>query len=325
MYPGEEPNRMQQLSLFPAEFAAEIVVINRYEILDAWNWLLKNMSSRPSHVSGLCLYDLKLWGNEPKDKPLEPNISVACKLGCLCLTSELGDMDAITNMANGGEAQDIIVPTGSLDVDVRKVIESKRRFRTALSEHLAFWIRLATAARSEEGCSRFACSLPHVQPEDKGPDGLFLSTGEVNQVEVQSVKNSIDNPQSLLSTKQFRSKGLTSASGRGKLLEDLYQFAYKSLGFVRLSRLLSDLCQSLNVPSDQMIRMGLLSNTACLYNAVIVADHQYAEIELFQGYQYVAQNVEHRIATYIGSTSWSEVAEQTRRFVLKKLGRLGLL
>lgn len=325
MYAGEELSRMEQLSLFPAELASEIVVSNGYEILDAWNWLLKNMSPRPSQVGGLCLYDLKLWRNEPKHKPLEPNMFVACKLGCLYLTSELGDMDAITNLANGGKAGDIIVPTGSLDADVRKVIESKRRFRIGLSEHLAFWIRLATAAQLEEGCSRFACSLPHVQPEDKGPDGLFLSTGEVNQVEIQSVKNSIGDPQSLLSTEQFRSKGRTSKTGKSKLLEDFYEYAYKHTGLVRLDRLLSDLCRLLNVRAAQSIRMGLLSNTTCSYNAVVVADHQYARIRLFRGYQYVAQSAEHRIATYIGSTRWNEVAEQTRQFVLKKLRRLGLL
>jgi hypothetical protein len=317
---------MEQLPLPLHGDIAEITIVNGHELLDAWNWLVENMSPRPRQDDGLCIYDLKLWGGVSTRQPLEPSYCIMCALGHLYLASELGDLNAILDMVHGNSAQDIIVPTGRLDADVRKVVESKRRFRTALSEHLAFWVRLATGAQTEDcSKSKFACSLPHVQPEDKGPDGLFLSTGEVNQVEIQSVKNSIGDPQSLLSTEQFRSKGRTSKSGKSKLLEDFYEYAYKNTGLVRLDRLLSDLCRLLNVPAVKSIRMGLLSNTTCSYNAVVVADHQYARIQLFRGYQYVAQSAKHRIATYIGSTRWNEVAEQTRQFALKKLRRLGLL
>lgn len=227
-------------------------------------------------------------------------------------------------MVNSGRARDIVVPPGNLDEDVKKVIESRPRFRTALSEHVSFWLRLATTAQCPAGCSKFACSLPNVQPEDKGPDGLFLSTGTVSRVEVQSVKNSIGDPQPLLSTDRFRSKGCVSPR-KGKLLEDFHRFAHENFGFVRLERLLSSLCRVLDIPLSRQIRIALLSNTVCSYNAVVVADHQYAKVELFQGYQYVTQYAERRIATCVGSTKWAEVAEQTRRFVLQLLKRVGLM
>ncbi len=63
--------------------------------------------------------------------------------------------------------------------------------------------------------------------------------------------------------------------------------------------------------------MGLLAE--CSYNAVIVADHQYAKAELFEGYAHVTYDVKRRIATYIGSTEWIAVAEETRKFVLAAL------
>jgi hypothetical protein len=255
--------------------------------------------------------------------PLKPTPEVAALLARLYLASGIGDLEAILDMANGNDPTDIVVPAGSLDEDVKKVIKSQPRFRTALSEHLAFWIRLATTAQCPEDCSRFACSLPNVQPEDKGPDGLFLSTGTTSRVEIQSVKNSIGNPQSLISTKRFRLKGTLSVYK--KLLEDFHRFAHENFGFVRLERLLADLCRLLHISTDRQIRIALLSNTECSYNAIVVADQQYADVELFQGYQYVTPEAKRRVATYIGSTKWTEVAEQTRRSVLQILEQTGFL
>jgi hypothetical protein len=314
----------EQLPLFPIQTATEIVIVPRQKASDAWNWLCATISPRPSPANQRCLYDCKLWDNGGTQQPLHPATYVGELLGRLYLTSQLGDLESILSMANGCEAQDVIVPAGSLDKDVEGVVKSKSRFRAALSEHLAFWIRLATAAQAQTCSDRFACALPNVQPEDKGPDGLFLSTGPASQVEIQSVKNSINDPQSLVSTKRFRTNGRVS-SKHGKLLEDFYRFAHSHVGFVRLDRLLTDLCRLLDIPSDRKIRMALLSSTVCAYNAVVVADHQYEKADLFQGYEHITQDVQHRIATYIGSTSWSEVAEVTRKSVCQVLQNLGIL
>ena len=314
---------MIQLPLFPTP--SSVVIIKRTEILEAWTWLLRSMSPRPNRYDGLCVYDLKLWSDESsKDQPLSPTTWVIKVLSRLYLTSELGVLDDILNMVNGENTQDVVVPIGSLDEDVKKVVKSKARFRNALSEHLAFWIRLATAAKSR-AASRFACSLPNVQPEDKGPDGLFLSAGAITKVEVQSVKNSISDPQAQVSTKTFRTSGRIPPKSKGKLLEDFYKFAYSHFGFTRLERDLVDLCRLLNIQADRKLRIALLSNTECSYNAVVVANYQYAEVELFKGYQYVTPDVQHRIATYIGSSDWPELAEQTRKSVEEILRRLRLL
>lgn len=70
-----------------------VTIVTKYEILDAWNWLLKNMSPRPSQHCHLCIYDLKLWGDQSASHPLEPSPPIASLLGRLYLASELGDLE----------------------------------------------------------------------------------------------------------------------------------------------------------------------------------------------------------------------------------------
>lgn len=314
---------MEQLPLPLFQGTNGIIVVRKHEVREAWNWLLENISPRPDQHCDVCIYDLKVWGSTDVKQPLSPMDSVGAVLGRLYLTSELGDLGAIINMVNGADAQDVIVPPGDLDEDVKNVIKSKKRFRDGLSEHLAFWVCLATATQLYNDGSKFACVLPHVQAEDKGPDGLFLLVGLTTKVELQSVKNSKNDPSYLLSTKSFQKKGQVSSNARKRLLEEFYKFANQQSGFTRLSQRLSDLCGYLGVQADQKIRMALLSNTSCSYNAVVVADHQYARPDLFKGYQHVTRDIEHRIATYIGSTSWVEVAEATRQVVLQILKQSG--
>ncbi|RLC78329.1 MAG: hypothetical protein DRJ03_25420 [Chloroflexi bacterium] len=313
---------MSQLSLF-ATFDPP-VVLRKDVISEAWGYLLRNMTSQLNQSNELCVYDLKLWdeGNN-QNSFLAPSSQVAETLAHLYLTSELGTSDDILSMVMGGEIRDLIVPPGGLDEDVEKVIKSKKRFRHTLSEHLAFWSRLATAVQFNTG--KFACSLSNVQPEDKGPDGLFVSIDSDTKVEIQSVKSSINNPQGRISTKSFRTSGRIPPNSKRKLLEDFHRFAFSNFGFTRLERQLVELFRLLDVPTDRKLRIALLSNTKCSYNAVVVANHQYACIELFEGYQFVTSDVQRRIATYIGSVDWSEIAEQTRVSVIRTLKRLGFL
>lgn len=313
---------MQQLTLFPIN----VEIVSHDEIADAWQWLLDNISRRPGQPSQLCIYDLKIWGTGPQRKPLTSESPMPRILGNLYLTSQLGDLDLVLAIVNREPAQDVVLPSKNLDEDVRNVVCSQPRFRTALSEHLAFWVRLATARKAHRGESlKFACSLPNVQPEDKGPDGLFFSCGSHNRVEIQSVKNSTRHPQSLISTRQFRLYGRLSSRSRSKLLEDFYKVARENSGFTRLGRRLAELCNALDVSADQRIRMALLSGETCAYNAVVVADHGYQDVSLFEGYAHVTPNAACRVATYIGSESWREVAESARRFVCAKLTQRGLI
>jgi hypothetical protein len=284
------------------------------------------MSSRPtSPKDNLCLYDHKLWGTEPIPEPIGSHDSAPELLACLYLTSQLGDLAAILEMAHGGQPPDVVIYTDTLDLDIRAVVESPRRFRNALSEHLAFWTRLATHVQTVDD-TKFACSLPNFQPEDKGPDGLFASHGDLLKIEVHEVKNSSGHPGSRIANNDFRAKGGVSEPRTGKktglLLVDFWLFENGIVGFHRLDRLLSQILNMLNLPADQILRAGLLPS--CTYNAVVVADDRYGDIGLFRGYEHVTKQIERRIATYIGATSWGELAEQSRQVAAQTLAKLGV-
>lgn len=295
-------------------FSLSITIVDKNEIFEAWQWFLQNISPRPSTHCTLCTYDLKVWGNQAQ--PLNPCSQIANILAKLYLVSQLEDIEIVLDLVKNNNSQDLSLISDRLDNDVKSVVKNERRFRNHLSEHLAFWVRLAVAVQSRNNFSDFACSRPNIQPEDKGPDGVFIETGKIDKVEVQSVKNSTSNPQGEISTKKFRQSGNVPDS-KPKQLEGFYKLAKENVGLVRLDKELADSLRVLKLSPKNTIRMGLLSD--CAYNAVVVADHQYANVELFEGYNYVTDNVERRIATYIGSTEWVAVAEETRKYVLKIL------
>lgn len=291
-----------------------ITIIDKNEILDAWQWFLQNMSPRPSIHCNLCIFDLKVWGSQTQ--PLSPGSQITEVLAKLYLVGELEDVEIVLDLVKNNNSQDLILPPGQLDDNIKKVVKNEKRFRNHLSEHLAFWVRLAVAVQSGNSFSDFACSRPHIIPEDHGPDGVFIGTGKIDKIEVQSVKNSISNPQKEISTQKFRQSGYIPNS-KPKQLEEFYKLVKENFGLVQLDRELADLLRVLKLSAEKTIRMGLVAD--CAYNAVVVADHQYAKIELFEGYNHVTHDVERRIATYIGSTEWTAVAEETRKFVLKTL------
>lgn len=299
----------------------EIIVVPKRDMKDAWEWLIQCISPRPREPSGPCIFDRKLWKNRREREPLKPDCSVLKVLGDLFLASQLGDLTAIINMVNGGNSSDIAIYDGQLDRDTKNIICNRTRFRNALSEHLSFWTRLATAAqsRTHKRTLRFAHTMPNFQPEDKGPDGIFVDAGATMLVEIQSVKSSINNPVPKISSSSFRKRGRAK---KGKQLDDFWFKAKKSLGLGRLDRLLSQALAPLNLTVVQKERMGLLLD--CTYNAVVVADDKYADKDIFNGYQFVTEEVEKRIATYIGATSWKRVAEDVRRSVRQTLGAAGV-
>ena len=295
-----------------------IVILQKQDILESWKWLIKLMSPRPNRDSGLCVYDQKMWGKNTRCEPLSTEVSFVQNLASLYLTSQLADIGTILEIARNGKAQDIVVYDTCLDGDVKAVIESEDRFRDALSEHLAFWTRLATEVKGKYS-AEFSISMPNFQPEDKGPDGLFLSIGSPDRVEVYSVKNTIRNPQPLVSSTQFRKN---KKPKRYKQLDDFWLNANNGLGIGRLDRLLDQVFRALNVSPKKKIRIGLLSQ--CAYNAVVVADHKYSSVDLFEGYQHINRDVEKRIATYIGATDWQQVAMLTRKHVKQLLRQAGV-
>ncbi len=242
----------RQMSLF----TLEIVIVQRQDLLNAWQWLIQNMSCRPTASSTLCVFDKKLWKTGVTYEPFDKTAQATCYLACLYLTSEIGNDAAIVKLVNEGCATDLVVYSAALDPDVKKVIKNAKRFRNALSEHIAFWSRLATEVqwRPPNATAKFGCSLPNTQPEDKGPDSVFLSTAAHGRVEYQSVKNSVSNPSAMIASPKFRCGGRPK---KGKLLDDFRLKTTQNLGLVRLDRQLSALCNALDLDVSQRVRMGL--------------------------------------------------------------------
>lgn len=293
------------------------VILTSAEAQDAWDWVTQNISARPATPGTTCIYDRKSWQGKPLDQTDRPHVETA---GHLYFISQLGNDQAIMRMVNGDGAQPVIVYTPSLDPDVAVVIKSKRRFRTALSEHLAFWVRLATASLTGVD---FASTLPNFQPEDKGPDGLFVSTGSSTDVEIQSVKNSINDPRTLIATRELRTRG-TGLEKKGKLLDDFWLLANKGFGIKRLDRMLSKVYMYLGVSPAQQVQMGLQLGI-CRYNGVVFADEVHQCSDLFEGFEHVCRDPFRCIATYIGSDSWVAFAESTRQYVLAYLVGKGII
>lgn len=306
----------QQLSLVFSP--KQITIASASCLQNAWQWIVSQMTPRPSSPQSLCIFDQKYWRLGRKLQPLCVDDICLDKWADLYLTSQFNDLRTILDMVNTGTFCDVIVYGNSIDPDIRSVIDSARRFRNSLSEHMAFWVRLATEAQLRN-CSKFGCSLPNIQPEEKGPDGLFMGLGAVDRVEIHSVKNSIGDPSRYIVSPSFRKYGIPK---RGKQLDDFWLKANRNLGLAHLDRMLSQVLDSLDVNAQQSIRMALLSQ--CNYNAVIVANNAFAKIKSFEGYQRVTPDATRRIATYIGATKWKEFAEKTRRRVKQKLVRAGV-
>lgn len=309
---------IQQLSLFTQNTAAlPITIIRSCDLASSWDRLQADLSCRPTTPQSTFVFDHKSWQQQTAHQPLEPGNSIPEMLCSLFTASELGELKSILDMAKGGSAPDITISGLPMDSDVKDVVNSSKRFRHALSEHLAFWVQLTHVAKSNS--SHFACSRPNLQPEDKGPDGVFVNLGSKSRVEVQSVKSSTRDPAALVSSSSFRSGKKVN---RKKLLDGFWLQAYQNLGLTRLQNALSDACNLLNLSPEDRVRIGLTLD-ACSYNAVVIADDNYADITLFDGYERITTDATRCIATYIGSTKWEDVAEATRQCVINALKRAG--
>lgn len=227
-------------------------------------------------------------------------------------------------MTNGHPASPVVWRGLSLDNDIVAVIKSEKRFRNHLAEHLSFWIRLAIERKKREAESdnktiEFSYSKPNIQPEDKGPDGLYLELLPSTRIEIQSVKNNLSNPKSYVSSHSFRNKGIAQ---KKKLLDDFWRFKHKNDGLVRLEQQLDSLLGPLTIGPEDKVRMGLIQRGA--YNAVVVADDQYADESLFEGYEHVTIDKQKRVATYIGAKNWKMLASRIWLAAKLKLSKFGV-
>lgn len=298
------------------------LLLERKKIEENWSWLLANISSRPSLSTGQCFVDdHKLWGKE--GDLLQPLLSAddfVVKIAELFLTSQLGDIFQIVDLSNGVDSFDLFLTTQALDPDIKVFIESERRFREGLSEHLGFWATLATLVKLGI-FTRHAISQPNFKADDKGPDGLFFGLNENQEpyIELRSIKSSIDNPYYLVASASFREGGNAE---RDKQLEEFYLLVQEEFGFGRLDRLLAQVSNSLSLESNQLIRAALL-RTSTNYNAIVVASESFYTPDMFNGFQRVSSMPEKCIATYISSDAWTDFAEQVRNKVISILKDCG--
>lgn len=295
----------------------EIVSNNRLD--NAWRWLLSEISPRPNSPGNICLFDHKCWRD---DTHLDETSEM---LAILYIASQLGDHKKIIGMVNGLLCPAVIWQGVSLDNDVQGVIESEKRFRNHLSEHLAFWIRLAVerknrAANPGNQSIEFSYSKPNIQPEDKGSDGLYVEITPSYRIEMQSVKNNLSDPKPYISSTSFRNKGTAQSK---KLLDDFWRLKHKNDGLVRLEQQLDGLIGPLGLSAEEKVKLALVQRGA--YNAVIVANDFYANENLFEGYEHVTSDKNKRIATYIGSKNWKMLASKTWKIVKGILSTFGVL
>jgi hypothetical protein len=226
------------------------LVLSKQQILESWQWLLENISDRPFLQDGLdFIDDHKQWGDDPGVPLLTDDIFVE-HVARLLIVSQLGDISQINDMARGIEPKDLYSLSDTLDEDVRTVINSDKRFRHGLSEHLGFWVSLATIVNLDR-FNAFAISQPNFQPEDKGPDGLFMGVDldDESYIELRSIKSSVGNPYYLVATADFRNGG---DADKSKQLEEYYLLTNKNYGFTRLDRLLAQVCSLMDIRIDQL-------------------------------------------------------------------------
>lgn len=296
------------------------VLLDKIQVDNVWKWLVANINNRPALSPELCFVDdHKLWGIN-LSRPLASSEEFQEKIAQLFLISQLGEIPQVIELSKGGDSFSLFLVTQHLDQDIKVVIESRDRFRDGLSEHLGFWVTLGSLVKSNL-YTNYAISQPNFQPEDKGPDGLFLGLDEAQQahIELRSIKNSVGNPYYLVASANFRNGG---DAQKNKQLEEFYLLVEEEYGFARLDRLLAQVSSYLSLESNQLTRAVLLKNSA-KYNAVVVANEAFYSSGMFNGFQRVIDAPDKCIATYIGSDVWTQFAENVRNKVISILQSCG--
>lgn len=290
-----------------------ILIVESEHVLDAWIWLYSEINERPTSPGSVCTYDQKKWGHDGNVNPLLQSAEHRRAIGTLYLLSQLHrDFQSVYQLVTDGIPREISIRTSFIEPDIQKLISDDKRFRWALSEHLAFWVSLAVTAKTP-GVGQHTRSLPNYLPEDKGADGISatipLNSSVIDIIEYHSVKNSIDDPSSLIATDTFRRSGQLSSSRR-KLFDEFWCFMHENLGFSRLDELLDKVCARLQPSANDEIRSALFAQ--CRFNATVVANDVFADARLFEGYQYIVADASRCVATYIGASDWVAFAEEVR-------------
>jgi hypothetical protein len=300
-----------------------IIVFPAREVLSAWNALVQDVSLPPTSPGQWCYFDHKRWGDPTQAAPLESREPFVSMLGTLYCASQLYDFGELYSLVNNGCAEDIAVNCGQLDPDIARVVNSKKRFRHSLSEHVDYWVHLGSLAKAGI-YGQFYRSKPNLQPEDKGPDGVScarIDTQDTSPViQVHSVKSSIGKPSSLLASAAFRRRGNATASK--KLLEEFWRIAHENESTVRLDSMLEQITLVLQWQPSRQLRSALMGK--CNFHGSVVADDRFADEADFEGYQHVVPDVMRRHAVYLGSSSWIAFAEACRSWLRNCLIQAGV-
>ncbi|MEK6750693.1 MAG: hypothetical protein AABZ00_00395 [Chloroflexota bacterium] len=293
-------------------------IISAQEFQEAWIWLLDHISIDQSLVEEHGYYfDHKHWKYPDYIKCIDECDDADIYLARLYLVSQLASVsDYLPNLKKHIFNFELRYSNNQLDGDVARVINAEETaihlnaFRNSLSEHLAFWAMLASIIKVANH-QDFSISKPNLQPEDKGPDGLACIVGnDFSIIKIISVKNSIISPQDLISSASFRGSSKIVLNEK-KIFDEFYAFLNRNRGFQRLDDKLNTLLQELHQDEENLIRHVLLSKHS-QFNAMVVADEQYAANNLFTGFNKVADEPLRCIGIYVGSGNWKDLADSVQ-------------
>ena len=302
------------------------IVTTSAQVLSAWQWWFDNISPRPNPNQGdEYMFDQKKWG-QLLTCLLHGDTQHVSHVATLYLTSQITANPSEILLMTQGQPFEICISEPGLDPQIKKVVENPEKFPHALSENLAFWVQLASIIKTGL-FQNFVVTLPNTKPTDPGPDGLsLLFDSDGNPViEIRSVKSSINDPSSKISTADFR-RGLDPdpAVSPDAQLDEFYLVIKDGYGFTKLERLLVSAFQSIGRGSNNILRIGLVRNQSS-FNAMIVANDQHASTDRFYIYSRIPRPPTQKIATYIGSDNWETFSENVRSNVVDTLKSAGML
>jgi hypothetical protein len=304
-------------------------IITAGEFLEAWDWYYSLLT-----VSRALIQEHNYYLDHKHIIEAENVICIdefkesADLIARLYLVSQLSSVSDFFSVDNGiNKSFSLLYHSSKLDDDFIRVVKSKKTiknqnsFRNSLSEHLSFWTFLVSDKKADNW-KMYAISKPNFQPEDKGPDGVICEIiNEEIIIKIISIKNSIGDPQTLISTSDFRQNGIVDENAK-KILHEFYAFRINKKGFQRIDDHVNTLFQELGLNSNQAIRYALL-NSSCQYNGSIIANDRYCTSDLFEGFSRILDEPKRCLGVYIGFTNWDEFSTKVQisvNHILKSRG-----
>ena len=293
-------------------------IVSSQEFQEAWGWFLDYISIDQTLVEEYGYHlDHKHWHYPDHVKCIDRCENADIYLARLYLISQLSSVsDYLSNLKNHSITFNLSYLSNQLDEDVARVIRAQETanhlnaFRNSLSEHLAYWVILASVIKVS-GYQDFSIAKPNLQPEDKGPDGLAcIVFADYLIIKIISIKNSINSPQESISSPSFRNNSEIDLNEK-KILDEFYAFRKRNRGFQRLDDKLNNLLQELHQDPENQIRRILLNHHS-QFNASIIADEQYATKNLFIGFNKISDRPIRCIGIYVGSENWKDLADNVQ-------------